>query len=427
MATVAEMKAVIAEKVDSDLAYIWADCDVDLVHQYRMTLKKITSLSRFASLEEDRERFKALMVKACSIDSEDEVVRAVTLADLVSAWEAARSMAKAELDQKAAASAAPSSSPAFIPVRTYNMMASSFKEAHGKRDDDELPGEPLMAGRVKMIEGNDPKAEPLEQVGSLEDGDEEITYAECGVTGVLKAHTRKVKKVPPPTTPERLRKTYKVLENSFLYAMRKHGNVWWLQDFTTGTFANLADYILGKKVMRLEAAADTNTAVPWSTLLKYEFQIRKRAMEHIRDDKLTLKQGLERAMHDSEIRALYFTTPLTLQKRGTKRTAEEDTKPWKPTKPNKEPKGKSKGDKGKSKSSKGSGKGKLGKSIKLGGLKCCGRTEDDRLICYAYNDGQCDGDCGMVHVCRVIGCADTHPMIEHPGFDLSKYKGRPGA
>ena len=131
MATVAEMKAVIAEKVDSDLAYIWADCDVDLVHQYRMTLKKITSLSRFASLEEDRERFKALMVKACAIDSEDEVVRAVTLADLVTAWEAARSMAKAELDQKAAASAAPSSSPAFIPVRTYNMMASSFKEAHG--------------------------------------------------------------------------------------------------------------------------------------------------------------------------------------------------------------------------------------------------------------------------------------------------------
>ena len=35
-----------------------------------------------------------------------------------------------------------------------------------KRDDDELPGEPLMAGRVKMVEGNDPKAEPLEQIAS---------------------------------------------------------------------------------------------------------------------------------------------------------------------------------------------------------------------------------------------------------------------
>ena len=126
-----------------------------------------------------------------------------------------------------------------------------------------------------MVEGNDPKAEPLEQIASLEDGDEEFTYAECGVTGVLKAHTRKVKKVPPPPTPERLRKTYKVLENSFLYAMRKHGNVWWLQDFAVGTFATLADYVLGKKVMRLEAASDTNTSVPWSTLLKYEYQVRK--------------------------------------------------------------------------------------------------------------------------------------------------------
>ena len=57
-----------------------------------------------------------------------------------------------------------------------------------------------------------------------------------------------------------------------------------------------------------------------------------------------------------------------------------------------------------------------------------GPPPDWRLLCYRLSDGEeCGGSCGMVHACRVVGCADTHPMIEHPGFDLSKYKGRPGA
>ena len=73
------------------------------------------------------------MLKACEITTEDEVIRAVTLSDLVTAWDSARSMTKAEWDQKAAASAAPSSAPAFIPVRTYNMMAASYQEAHGQK------------------------------------------------------------------------------------------------------------------------------------------------------------------------------------------------------------------------------------------------------------------------------------------------------
>ena len=68
-------------------------------------------------------------------------------------------------------------------------MATSFREVHGKRTDDELPGEPFMATCIRMIENNAPKATPLAEVTSVDDGEDEVTYAECGVTGVLKAHT----------------------------------------------------------------------------------------------------------------------------------------------------------------------------------------------------------------------------------------------
>ena len=63
-----------------------------------------------------------------------------------------------------------------------------------------------------------------------------------------------------------------------------------------------------------------------------------------------------------------------------------------------------KGEKG----AKGSGKadGKSGKGT-------TGRTADGRLICYAYNNEGCDGNCGMVHCCQVRGCYGAHPTWKH--------------
>ena len=115
MASNSEMKSFVTEKVDADLAFLWQDKEVELLHQYRLAKRKITSVGRFASLEEYLERFKQLMVKACEIPPDDEIAKAVTLADLVTAWGAARSINTTELEVKAAASSAPSSAPPFHP------------------------------------------------------------------------------------------------------------------------------------------------------------------------------------------------------------------------------------------------------------------------------------------------------------------------
>ena len=60
------------------------------------------------------------------------------------------------------------------------------------------------------------------------------------------------------------------------------------------------------------------------------------------------------------------------------------------------------------KGGKGAGRGKGDK----GGL--ASRTPDGRMICFKYNDrnSKCDGRCNMVHVCRVKGCYQKHPMYE---------------
>ena len=39
------------------------------------------------------------------------------------------------------------------------------------------------------------------------------------------------------------------------------------------------------------------------------------------------------------------------------------------------------------------------------------KTPDGRLICFAYQRGNCNNQCGKVHVCSI--CGDKHPKKDH--------------
>ena len=193
----------------------------------------------------------------------------MVLGDLVTAWESARGCAKAEIERKAAASASSSSQPPPVPRRDYLLMAAGFKQQEGKKPESELPGEPLMAQRLRGIEDNTPKAEPMTDIASLEDGEDEVVFAGVGISGALRAHHRKFKKAPAPVDAEQLRNKHKVLDNFYLYANFKHHNTAWLKYFHAGVFhSTLADFVLGKKVWKLEVAADSGLGVPWSAVLQ---------------------------------------------------------------------------------------------------------------------------------------------------------------
>ena len=277
-----------------------------------------------------------------------------------------------------------------------------------------------------MAEDNDPSAIQLTEVASLEDGEDEVVYAECDLNGALKRQQRKTKRVPPPSNPEELRAYYIVLENSFLYLKYKHHNIAWLNGFKPGPFERLAKYLLGKKCLKLEAASDNDCHVAWSTILKYEYQIRKYAMELIKEKGLSLSDALEVAAGHEETRSLYFTANVTFaKKRKTGPGAGKGGAQYEDAWPKKIKKG-AVGNKGTKDKGKGKNKGKKqkgkGRQHVKGGLNVMGQTPDQRMLCFKWNDGQdCDGSCNMVHACRVKDCYKAdHPMIKHPGFDESK-------
>ena len=101
-----------------------------------------------------------------------------------------------------------------------------------------------------------------------------------------------------------------------------HG--WQISRGHNGTHADLAEYLLGKKVLKLESAVDSGASVPWDVVLRYEFKLRKFAVDMVKDGS-TYTQGFRAAISDTETRTLHFTEALKFsRKRG--RNADNDDK-----------------------------------------------------------------------------------------------------
>jgi hypothetical protein len=154
---------------------------------------------------------------------------------------------------------------------------------------------------------------------------------------------------------------------------------------------------------------------PWQIVLSYEFECRKRVMEIILEDGLTMIAALERVCKDGELKEIAFTSPLALMNRGTKRPPDAGMSTAVQPAP-KKAKGGSKGGSGKGgkgaraqtpAAGKGKGKGKL-----------LSKTPDGRRICYNFNSvsGCSKADCDFAHVCQRKSCLGPHPFLECPNI-----------
>ena len=174
----------------------------------------------------------------------------------------------------------------------------------------------------------------------------------------------------------------------------------WLQGLETRHFQKYVDFVLGDRCYNLQVTGPDLEKValrpPWAIVLSYELEMCKHALKEARRNNTPLHEELEKATKNTELKELYFISPVVLARR---RNATEE--PFL-KKPRTEPKGKGKGkDKGKTKS-------KKGKS------NLVANAPDGKQICFSYNSpAGCSGSCGRLHVCRVKGCLKKHPAHLH--------------
>ena len=154
------MKQYVSDHAESELRFIWQDKEVDLEAQYHMCKARLTTISRFSEIEDEKEAFKKTIGEICRFDL-NTIEHKIMMSDITSSWKAARTLGQAEMDKKAAKVASGSSIPDPLPNRPYQAMAQVYELEHGLKPDNELPGQPLMGLRLGAIDSNRPAADPL--------------------------------------------------------------------------------------------------------------------------------------------------------------------------------------------------------------------------------------------------------------------------
>ena len=383
----------------SNLRYVLDDVGVRLPIQAVLFHHGFGTIARFVGMEDTKASMRDAIRAVMGIRATDGVEQRCDIADLLTAWENARARLASEIQMRAERSVQELVQPASN--LDMKAMLKAHEKLHGDLESRLVPGRYLLGTKLEEVQSNEPEPERLKDITTKDDGDEETLTTEVGRDGRLTVKKGCKKEVKDPATPEELRTRYRVLAHAWEFANLKHPGRVWLQNYGTSTYNKLADYILGPKVaglriLRVPGNPDSGVKPAWTTILAYEYEIRKHAFELVRRGKHTGVAAMMEAMDNAEIRGLHFTAVFQVQSTSAKNGADDHAKVDKKREksddgPDKEGRSKKKKQRNRGNDSKGNKK------------KQHTHSAEGRAICFKFGKkgaSQCDGTCGMLHICQ---------------------------
>ena len=425
-------KEAAGKLAQSDLKWVLSDNDVESEVQMAIYHIGFTKLRTFVGLGETRVEVKKAIVDHLGLEPDTTLKDRQRTATILSGWDSARLFVARENESKSEAKAMGQPRP--TSAVEHVAMRKAYEEEFGKLAVAEVPAKSYLGTKSEDIDDDEPKAERLSEVHSKEDGEEQLLSADVDIKlgGVIKIK-KGCKDGTMPATSEELRAKLKLVANCWLFLKTKHTTRRWLRDLKPEHFAKYTEYLLGKNVAMLRGR--DGKLPPWTLVLDYEYELRKKAYEWVSSDGFTLKDALQNAINDVEIKNVHFITPLALESHhyrtpspkrhggggGGGKGASISPPPGK--KKRNRSKGGSQGSRGGGDPSKrgGAGGGKGGKGGGAGGSgggggglskKLKNKTVSGKPICYKYNNKEekCVGVCGRAHVCQL--CLGDHPRYE---------------
>jgi hypothetical protein len=406
MATDQQKREYIRDHVDSDLHYLLEDAGVALQGQYAIG-QLYRTVKHFSALGDDRTEVRKACKDDFGIDPAAGAVERSQVASIVTAWEASKEYVVQENKIKAESRALGVSKPLANTDRAA--MRKAVEATFGKKHDYELPSPEYVAHKMEQIELNEVQASPLDEILSMEDINS--TSLQSSVDNDGRIRVVKVKsKGSLPQNSEQLRVKYRIETNTWLMLASKFKQKSWLTQFDGKCFEVFTEYILGPKVFNMQIPQSGSDAlVPlhpaWTVILRYEFELRKEAFKRVRDDGLSLSDSLLAVIKDPELKEIFFTSPIALSRNTRSTNQGQDQQDPKRQRKDEPPRTLYRKGDGKGRQKKGDGKGKKGKKLLT--------TPEGRQICFKYNNGNCPGNCGRVHVCQVKGCMGPHAAKDH--------------
>ena len=389
----------VLESLDGDLRGLLDGKKVPQDVQVLLGRRGVESTELLAVLADDREGVRQFAKDTLGLDPTADPTLNVTVAKLVVGWEAAKQRLQVRSQQDAHASAEREAKT--IPVNDFLGVRKRFEEQYYPSRDEEIPSKNSLEDLADQLESGDWRAISLKEIASRADQESDAQWGSLtiGKLGQVKMKKSSVE-TPAPKDIEEFRQKLKLLGHHFVFLRMLHPTRRELEGVNPFIFSTYSDYMLSKRVARLQSEDETGVVFHTPTLrqvLTYDFYIRKKAMELLEATK-PLGTALKEAYEDPTIKERHFTTPLSVSAAGQRRSRSPPSAAG--AGPSSSGKGQQKGKKGKR--PKGKGKGAL-HSV----------TPEGRQICYAYNSQweRCDGTCGRLHVCQA--CFGSHPLHMH--------------
>ena len=184
-------------------------------------------------------------------------------------------------------------------------MAGAYEEAHGELEDKNTPGQCWLELKSQELEDGKIKAEPLKQMISAEETQEDTTPAlKLKPDASLGWSKSSITEAAPPVTAEQLRRRFKLVARLWEMVRRQSPERPLLRKYAQAVWLAHADWVLGDDVMRAEIAltADGRKYKPyWSICLHLEHEVPKEAAKKMNEGR-SLVDALKEAR---EARGLY--------------------------------------------------------------------------------------------------------------------------
>ena len=422
----AALQSRVLHNASSDLKWLLSDNNVPVEVQAVIFNLGFDRMRIFAGLGESRTEVRDFLRVDVGLDAADGAQSRAQVAMVLATWDAAKATIENELKTKAEYKAAEIARP--VPHQELALLRSAFETRFYKLESRLVPSKAYLGTKQEEIDENEPRAESLKDVSSREDTESTFLSADVTAEGMLKVR-KGVREGSMPTDSEGLRTKHKLMGHCWIFLRLKHTNRHWLSDVTDRTFPAFSDYLLGKHVfgVLITATSGKTHHPPWSLVLSYEHEVRKRAYELVVEGE-TMGAAIQAVCDDAGHRERYFLSPFCLGA-SSSTTPLPSPSPSLPThisnkalkkvvrklKYNKPfptdfpafAKGRGRG-RGRGRG-KGSGKGSGGntKVLHQGGFRY---TDDGQEICFKYNDGEACKDCKRAHICT--GCKGKHPRHE---------------
>ena len=396
-------RAFLHQEVDADLVYIWEDSGVSLEHQYLLG-QEYKTIRKFAALADTKAEARGAFTADLAIDPAAGAAQRSALAGLVTSWQIATETNEKDVQHRAEAKNLGVPRPLTFTDR--NALYNAYERVYGRLDEKDSPSADYISQKMEEVEQGELLANNLDEVGSKEESLTIAIQSSVDSTGRLRV-TRERKKSKLPTTSEELRAKLKIEGTTLIMLGSKFWNREWFRDLDPNDFTKYVDWLLGEKVYSLQipkpqAEGTQPLHPPWTTLLRFEQQVRKEAYKQALRYNRSIKLTLQEAMQNAELKEVHFVSPVALAMHQRAGASDVSSNPHLPgaelLPPNKwQKKGKDKG----------KGKGKGGRFDKRFGF-LHSQTPDGRQICYAYQEGKCKGQCGRVDICQL--CLGNHPL-----------------